>query len=183
MNEAVFIDDKSGVDFFRIPTSHRNSSANGTKPVTGLEKTPKVIVSAGNKTQTFALDTTVFRNPRYYSPSFYPTEQTAYWYILIGTISNTPINIKWTGFVVTPESTSSSNSIVKNIDGVVRNVAVLFFMSLKKSYILSVLEVPIGYIRTVLRPGGYSFVCKKKETRVNYVMLIEPIHNDHNRRN
>src|SRR6476661_9667780 len=54
-NEPIFVDDKSGVDFFAYtpdPKDPMNSQANGTKPVEGLENTLKVIVSAGNKNQT-----------------------------------------------------------------------------------------------------------------------------------
>jgi hypothetical protein len=122
VNEPVFVDDKSGVDFFAYtpdPKNPMDSSANGTKPVTGLEKTLKVIVSAANKSQTFALEP-AFKDPGHYNAPFYPTAQTTYSYTLNGTISNTPVNIKWT-CLIGPESTSVINSIVKISDGVVRN--------------------------------------------------------------
>src|SRR6476620_7945932 len=83
-NEPVFVDDKSGVDFFAYtpdPKDPMNSQANGTKPVEGLENTLKVIVSAGNKNQTFALEP-AFRDPGHYNAPFYPTVQTTYSYTL-----------------------------------------------------------------------------------------------------
>jgi hypothetical protein len=122
MNEPVFVDAKSGVDFFAYmpnPKNPMDSHANGTKSVTGLDKTLKVIVSAGNKSRTFALEP-VFREPGHYNAVFYPTAQTTYSYTLNGTINNTPTNIKWT-CIVGPESMSMNNSTVKISDGVIRD--------------------------------------------------------------
>jgi len=95
-----------------------NSFANGSKPVEGLEKTLKVIVSAGNKNQTFSLEP-AFRELGHYNAPFYPTVQTTYSYTLNGTINNTLLTIKWTCSVGT-ESTSVNNSTVKISDGVLR---------------------------------------------------------------
>jgi len=122
-NEPVFVDDKSGVDFFAYtpdPKDPMNSQANGTKPVEGLEKTLKVIVSAGNKNQTFALEP-AFRDPGHYNAPFYPTVQTTYSYTLNGTMNNTPAKIKWT-CTVGGESKSADNSTVKISEGVERKV-------------------------------------------------------------
>ena len=122
MNEPVYVDDKSGVDFFAYtpdPKNPMDSSANGTKPLLGLEKTIKVIVSAGNRNQTFDLEP-AFKDPGHYNAPFYPTAQTTYSYTLNGTLNNTPIHIKWT-CSIGPEPASSSNSSVKISDGVVRN--------------------------------------------------------------
>ncbi len=88
-NDPVFIDDKSGVDFFAYtpdPNDPMNSQSNGTKPLSGLENTLKVIVSAGNKNQTFDLEP-AFRDPGHYNAPFYPTVQTTYSYTLNGTIN------------------------------------------------------------------------------------------------
>src|SRR3954454_878359 len=55
-NEPVFMDDKSGVDFFAYtpdPKDPMNSRANGTIPVENLEKILKVEVSAGPKKKVF----------------------------------------------------------------------------------------------------------------------------------
>jgi hypothetical protein len=108
-NEPVFIDDKSGVDFSAYipdPKDLMNSKANGTKPVNGLENTLKVIVSAGNKNQTFALEPT-FRDSGRYNAPLHPTIQTTYSYTLNDTINNTPVKIKWTCVVGGGESKSS----------------------------------------------------------------------------
>ena len=58
-NEPVFVDDKSGVDFFAYtpaPKDPMNSQANGTKHVDGLDKTLKVEVTAGAKKKVFNLE-------------------------------------------------------------------------------------------------------------------------------
>lgn len=120
-NGPVFVDDKSGVEIFAYvpdPKDPMNSQANGTKPVEGLENTLKVIVSAGSKNQTFSLEP-AFRDPGHYNAPFYPTVQTTYSYTLNGTISNTPVEIKWTCAIGGGESKSSDNS-VKISDGVER---------------------------------------------------------------
>jgi hypothetical protein len=120
-NEPVFVDDKSGVDFFAYtpdPKDPMNSQANDTKPINGLENTLKVIVSAGNKNQTFDFEP-AFRDPGHYNAPFYPTVQTTYSYTLNGTINNTPVKIKWT-CAVGGEAKSADNSTVKISDGVER---------------------------------------------------------------
>ena len=121
-NEPIFVDDKSGVDFFAYSPDLKdpmNSQANDTKPVNGLENTLKVIVSAGNKNQTFDLEP-AFRDPGHYNAPFYPTVQTTYSYTLNGTINNTPVNIKWTCAIGGGESRPGDNSTVKISDGVER---------------------------------------------------------------
>ena len=121
-NEPVFVDDKSGVEFFAYtpdPKDPMNSQANGTKPVEGLDNTLKIIVSAGNKNQTFALEP-AFRDPGHYNAPFYPTVQTTYSYTINGTVNNTPVKIKWTCAVGGVEPKSGDNSTVKISDGVER---------------------------------------------------------------
>lgn len=101
LNEPVFVDDKTGVDFRVLnadPSDPMNSSAKGAIPVEGLEKTLKVELSAGGKTKEMPLEP-VFRDPGHYSAAFYPTVQTTYGYRIFGTINNTPVNLS---FACTP---------------------------------------------------------------------------------
>jgi hypothetical protein len=68
-NEPVFIDDKSGVDFFAYtpdPKDPMNSRANGTTHVEGLDKTLKVEVSAGPKKKAYDLEP-AFNDPGHYN--------------------------------------------------------------------------------------------------------------------
>jgi hypothetical protein len=71
-NEPVFVDDKSGVDFFAYTPDHKdplNSFANGSKPIEGLEKMLKVEISAGAKKKVLALEP-AFREPGHYEAAF-----------------------------------------------------------------------------------------------------------------
>ena len=55
LNEPIFVDDKSGVDFAAYwpnATDPLNSDANGTRLIEGLEEMLKVEISAGNKNKT-----------------------------------------------------------------------------------------------------------------------------------
>ena len=121
-NEPVFVDDKSGVDFFAYtpsPKDPMNSLANGTKHVEGLDKTLKVEVTAGAKKKVFNL-TPAFRDQGHYNAPFYPTVQTTYQYRIFGTINNTPVSLP---FICTPGTsgeTKADNSTVKIADGVIR---------------------------------------------------------------
>ena len=70
-NEPVFVDDKSGVDFFAYTPDLKdplNSFANGSKPIEGLEKMLKVEISAGPKKKVLALEP-AFREPGHYEVS------------------------------------------------------------------------------------------------------------------
>src|ERR671921_1903446 len=52
LNEPIFVDDKSGVEFAAYspdPADPINSKANGTKPIEGLENMLKVELAAGDK--------------------------------------------------------------------------------------------------------------------------------------
>jgi hypothetical protein len=121
-NEPVFVDDKSGVDFFAYtpdPKDPMNSQANGTKHVDGLEKTLKVELSAEAKKKVMQLEP-AFRDPGHYNAPFYPTVQTTYNYRLFGTINNTPVNLTFTCSPGGAEAQGVNNSTVKVSDGVAR---------------------------------------------------------------
>lgn len=126
-NEPVFVDDKSGVDFFAYtpdPKDPTSDNANGTKPIQGLEKTLKVEVSAGDKKKVLDFDP-VDKDPGHYTATFFPTVQTTYNYRVFGNVSSTPISLKWTcspGSV--SEDTVISNSTMKISDNVVRKAVV-----------------------------------------------------------
>ena len=121
-NEPVFVDDKSGVDFFAYTPDLKdpmNSFANGTKHIEGLEKSLKVEVTAGDKKKVFNLSP-AFRDPGHYNAPFYPTIQTTYQYRLFGTINNTPVSLPFTCTPGTSGETKADNSTVKVSNGVER---------------------------------------------------------------
>ncbi|HEY6588102.1 MAG TPA: hypothetical protein VIY98_07400 [Nitrososphaeraceae archaeon] len=76
------------------PKDPLSEDSNVTKPITGLEKTLKVEVSAGptNKTLDFEPDE---ENPAHYTATFFPSAETTYTYTLTGTIDNTPVHISY----------------------------------------------------------------------------------------
>jgi hypothetical protein len=97
-NEPVYVDDKSGVDFFAYtpdPKDPLNSFANGSKPIEGLEKMLKVEISAGAKKKVLALEP-AFREPGHYEAAFYPTVQTTHNYRIFGNVSGVPVDLTFT---------------------------------------------------------------------------------------
>jgi hypothetical protein len=121
-NEPVFVDDKSGVDFFAYtpdPKDPMNSRANGTTHVEGLDKTLKVEVSAGPKKKVYDLEP-AFNDPGHYNAAFYPTVQTTYQYKIFGTMNNTPVSLAFTCTTGPAEGQPGDNSTLKISDGVVR---------------------------------------------------------------
>ena len=72
-----------------------NDKANGTKPISGLDKTVKAEVSAGPKNKTLDFDLDDVMRP-HYTATFFPSAQTTYTYTLNGTINDTPIHVSYT---------------------------------------------------------------------------------------
>ena len=122
VNEPVYVGDKSGVDFFAYtpdPKDPLNDGANGTKPISGLEKTVKVEVSAGPKNKT--LDFDPGDKAGHYTATFFPSAQTTYTYTLTGTINNTPIRVSYTCVPGAGDDTPGNNNTVTLSNGVVRH--------------------------------------------------------------
>jgi hypothetical protein len=92
LNEPVSVDDKTGVDFRGIwpnATDPTNSQANGTQPITGLENSLKVEISAGDKNMTSGLEPAFGELGSYESKTFYPTIETTYSFRIFGDINGT----------------------------------------------------------------------------------------------
>ena len=121
LNEPIFVDDKTGVDFAAYspdPTDPVNSKANGTKPLDGLENFLKVELAAGDKKKVLNFEP-AYQNPGHYEASFFPTIETTYNYTLFGNINGTDFRATWT---CSPEGTeaASDNSTKQLSDGVIR---------------------------------------------------------------
>ena len=117
VGEPVYINDKSGVELFAYtpdPNDPLAEDANGTKPVTGLEKTLKVEISAGpkNKTLDFEPDED---NPSHYTATFFPSAETTYTYTLTGTVDNTPIHISYSCVPGAGDDDSSAGNNTKTV--------------------------------------------------------------------
>ncbi len=127
IGEPVYINDKSGVELFAYipdPNDPLSEDSNVTKPITGLEKTLKVEVSAGptNKTLGFEPDE---ENPAHYTATFFPSAETTYTYTLTGTIDNTPVHISYScvpggGEDDDDESSGGNNTKTELSQGVIR---------------------------------------------------------------
>jgi len=122
VNEPVYVNDKSGVDFFAYtpdPKDPLNDASKSAKPVTGLEKSVRVDVSAGPKNKTLDFDPDD-SNPAHYTATFFPSAQTTYTYTLTGTINNTPIHISYTCVPGAGDDTPGNNTKSTLSSGVVR---------------------------------------------------------------
>ncbi len=121
-NEPIFVDDRTGVDLRVLnadPSDPMNSSAPGATPVTGLEQTLQVELSAGGQKKVLPLEP-VFRDPGHYSAPFYPTVQTTYNYRVFGTINDTPVNLTFTCSAAGEAGAEPDSSEVPISEGVVR---------------------------------------------------------------
>jgi hypothetical protein len=123
LNEPIFVDDKSGVDFAAYwpnATDPLNSNANGTRPIEGLEKMLKVEISAGKKNKTLDFEP-AYGEPGNYEAPFFPTIETTYNYTLFGDMNGTAFRATWTCSPAGGESEPmSDNSTVQISEGVTR---------------------------------------------------------------
>lgn len=98
LNEPAFVDDKTGVDLrvkLADPADKMNSSAAGTQPVIGLEKTLQVELQAGGQKKILPIGA-AYKDPGAYTAPFYPTLATTYSYRIFGTIDSTPFDATFT---------------------------------------------------------------------------------------
>ncbi len=109
LNEPTVVDDKTGVDLRIIKadsTDPTNSKAAAAVPVTGLESTLKVELSAGGKKKTLDLSP-AYGDAGAYKAQYYPTVQTTYAYRVFGQLNGTEVSLSFTcnpaGHVASPE--------------------------------------------------------------------------------
>jgi hypothetical protein len=121
LNEPIFVDDKTGVDFAAYspdPNDPVDSKANGTKPIEGLENILKVELAAGDKKKVLNFEP-AYQNPGHYEAVFFPTIETTYNYTLFGNINGTDFRATWTCSPAEGEPLSD-NSTVQIYDDVIR---------------------------------------------------------------
>jgi hypothetical protein len=124
LNEPFVVDNMSGVDL-RVsqvvePGGNRapGAASNGA-PVTGLERTLKVELGAGDKRETLPLDPSD-RAPGSYTATFIPTVQTTYSYRVFGNIHGDPVNLIFTCAPGEVSETAEDNSQLKVSETVTR---------------------------------------------------------------
>lgn len=123
LNEPFVVDDLSGVDL-RVdqlpgpPAAGAKGTPKGA-PVTRLEQTLKVELSAGDKKETLALDP-ADGAPGSYSAKFIPTVQTTYSYRVFGTIAGNPVDLTFACAPGEVSEDAQDNSTVKVSDTVTR---------------------------------------------------------------
>src|ERR1700676_525839 len=110
LNEPFVVDNQSGVDF-RVSQVSGPGSLKGT-PVTGLDRTLKVELIAGNKKQTLSFDPSD-EAPGSYTANFIPTVQTTYSYRIFGTLSSIPIDLTFACAPGEVSETAEDNSQAK----------------------------------------------------------------------
>jgi hypothetical protein len=122
LNEPIFVDDKTGVDFRILnadPNDPMNSRAEGATPVEGLEETLQVEIGAGDKKKVMELEP-AFRDPGAYRAHFYPTVATTLTYRIFGTINDTPVDLTFTCSPAGEAGAAPSNTTEQISEGVVR---------------------------------------------------------------
>lgn len=113
LNEPIAVDDKSGVDLTITkcftaactPTKGPDGDMDGPSgtPVSGLESTLKVELSAGGVKKMLSI-APVYGKEGSYSAPFYPTVATTFSYRVNGTIHDVPVDLS---FACLPESSAA----------------------------------------------------------------------------
>jgi hypothetical protein len=123
LNEPFVVDELSGVDLRveQLPGPPAASAKGALKgaPVTRLEQTLKVELSAGDKKETIALEPS-YGVPGSYTAKFIPTVQTTYGYRLFGTIGGNPVDLAFSCLPGEVSEDAQDNSTVKVSDTVTR---------------------------------------------------------------
>ena len=124
LNEPFIVDNTSGVDLrvSQVSGPGGNGANNGTgkgTPVTGLERTLKVELAAGDKKETLSFDPSD-KAPGAYAANFIPTVQTTYSYRIFGTIDNNSVDLTFTCVTGEVSESAEDNSPVKVSDSITR---------------------------------------------------------------
>ena len=131
LNEPIAVDDKTGVDLRveMITAEHAqelHTDAPGMvhaeekfPPVTSLDKTLKVELSAGSEKKVLNMNP-AYNDPGAYKANFIPTLQTTYAYRFFGTINNAPVDVKFTCSTGDTGAAVDDGGMMKISDAVMR---------------------------------------------------------------
>ena len=126
-NEPVAVDDKTNVVLTVVSpnmTDPTNPEADGTQPITGLENSLKVDITAGNKTLTSDLEPAFGELGVYESQTFYPTIPTTFSFRVYGDINGTSFDNTVSCNPILGEDVPPDNSTVKISNGVERKALI-----------------------------------------------------------
>lgn len=117
LNEPFIVDSISGVDLRVSQLSGpggdgAGSAAGKGTPVTGLERTLKVELAAGDKRETLPFEPSD-KAPGAYAAIFIPTVQTTYSYRIFGTIDNNSVDLTFTCVTGEVSESAEDNSQLK----------------------------------------------------------------------
>jgi hypothetical protein len=124
LNEPFVVDNMSGVDLrvAEIASPGANNSPKSARPgapVTGLERTLKVELAAGNKKETLSFDPSDTA-PGAYTAAFIPTVQTTFSYRIFGRINGSLLDLTFTCVPGEASETTEDASQVKLSDAILR---------------------------------------------------------------
>jgi len=124
LNEPFIVDNLSGVDLRVAQLSGpvggvAGGAAGKGTPVTGLERTLKVELAAGDKKETLPFDPSS-NTPGSYAANFIPTVQTTYSYRIFGTIDSNSVDLTFTCVTGEVSESAEDNSPVKVSDSITR---------------------------------------------------------------
>ena len=112
LNEPFLVDNISGVDLHVSQVPGPGGAAGKGTPVTGLERTLKVELAAGDKKETLPFDP-ADKTPGSYAAIFIPTVQTTYSYRIFGTIDNNSVDLTFTCVTGEVSESAEDNSQLK----------------------------------------------------------------------
>lgn len=122
-NEPVSVDDKTNIELTVITPNSTNpmsDEANGTVPVTGLENSLKMNITAGDKILQSDLEPAFGELGVYESKTFYPTIPTTYSFRVYGDLNGTSFDSTFACNPTLGENAPPDNSTIQISKDVVR---------------------------------------------------------------
>ncbi len=98
LGEPIVVDDRTGTDlrvYKADPDDVGNTSAPGAEPVTGLEESLKVVMSADGQSRDMELSA-AYGQVGVYKTLFYPTKSTQLTYTIVGELNGVEIELPFT---------------------------------------------------------------------------------------
>jgi len=127
IDEPINVDDKTGVELRGMWPNAKDpisSEDSGRQPITGLENSLKVEISAGDKNMTSDLEPAFGEVGLYQSKTFYPTISTTYNYRIFGDINGTNFDVTFSCNPAGGDAAQPDKSTVQITENVVRKALI-----------------------------------------------------------